>query len=175
MFTVAEHAILSDRVIPAESGEFYSYTSEFTTERPVFALMKCKANKNRPIEQLTDISFEASIFFQFCDSTQAKAHSIKAARALGFLGSYADEKTIGETWLALSEVTTEEFYEIHSHKDVEKLVKACREACFKRQVVVELNEGSIVTMTINNSKYGMFLVQEITSVSIRVAACHILL
>ena len=175
MLMTIEDVTFNDRVIPSKLGEFYRYTSEFTIKRPVFALMNYIANQNRPIEQMPDLSFEANIFFQFCDSTQVKAYSIKVAHALGFLGSYADEKTIGETWLALSEVTTEEFYEIHSHKDVEKLVKACREACFKRQVAVELNEGSVVAMMTNNGKYGMFLVQEITSVSIRVIACHILL
>ncbi|PIP73099.1 MAG: hypothetical protein COW88_03025 [Candidatus Lloydbacteria bacterium CG22_combo_CG10-13_8_21_14_all_47_15] len=175
MFAVTDRAVLSDRVIPAEPGEFYSYTSEFTAERPVFVLMKCKANKNRPIEQLPNLFSEANIFFQFGDSTQAMAHSIKNARALSFLDSFADEKTLCETWLALSKITVEEFYEIHSCKDAAKLVDVCREACLRRQAVVQLKEGSIIAMMTSGGKYGVFLVQEMTSVSIQVVACHILL
>lgn len=172
---VTNQTTFNDMIIPAQPGEFYSYASEFTAERPVLALMKCKSSKSRPIKQLPDLGPEANIFFQFGDSNQVRAHSIKTAHAFGLLDSLAVENPFGETWLATAHITVEEFYEIHSCKDVETLVNACQEACFERKVVVEMNEGSIVAIMTSGGKYGMFLVQEITSVSIQVVACHILL
>jgi len=175
-FHVAENlnTPLSDMVIPAKPGEFYAYTSEFTAERPIFVFMKCKANKNRPIEQLPNIGSEANILFQFGDSYRAKAHSIRAAHTRDLLGPLVG-KLFGETWLASSKITAEKFYEIHSHKDVEKLVKICREACSRHEDVVELKEGSIIAVMTDAGKYGMFLVQRMTPVSIQITACHILL
>lgn len=169
------HTILSDMIIPAKSGEFYSYTSEFTPERPIFVFMKCKANKNRPIEQLPNLGLEANILFELGNSSLAKVYSVRAACANGLLGNLDGEKLFGETWLASLSITAEEFSKIYTRKDVGKLVETCRKACSRHEVVVGVCEGSIVAVMTDLNKYGMFLVQQITPTSIRVVACHILL
>lgn len=174
-FAAKDLTTLSDMIIPAKLGEFYSYTSEFTAKRPIFVFMKCKANKNRPIKQLPNLGSEANIFFQFGDPIRASAHSIRSAHSLGLLGSPAGERLFGETWLASSNVVADEFYEIHSHKDVGELVKKCQEACSEHETVVELNRGSIIAAMTSQGKYGMFQVQNITPLSIQIVACHILL
>lgn len=149
--------ILSEKIIPAEPGEFYDYTSEFTIERPVFVLMKCKANKARPVEQLPDLGSEANILFCFDDPDKVSAHSI------------------GETFLGHSNITFDDFHTIRSGKDTEILVGVCQKACSGNSAAIDLREGSIIAIMTAGNKYGMFLVQEMTPESFQIVACHILL
>lgn len=174
MPSVMEQTVLSDRIIPAARGEFYFYSSEFSLERPVFVLMKCKANKNRPVEQLPNLKSEANVLFQFGNPFQATAYSIKSAHSFDLLDYAVKKEDFGETWLALSKVTAEKFEDICSRKDTATLIRECEEACSKRNEVVELSENSIVAMMTDSGKYGMFLVQDISATTIQIISCHIL-
>jgi len=169
-----DQGALSKLIIPAVPGEYYAYLHEFTKERPVFALLKCKANKARPVEEAAELGMEANAFFQITD-TNTKVLSIKAADAYGLLDCVGISDLFGETWFAPVKLTPKEFHEFRACKDAIALVEMCQEACSERGVVVDLKESSVVAMMTEHGKYGMFVVQEINSTSIQIAACHILL
>ncbi|MEX0910332.1 MAG: hypothetical protein WDZ73_01085 [Candidatus Paceibacterota bacterium] len=167
------HKNLSDEIMPAEQGEFYAYTAEFTPDRPVFVLMKCKSNKNRPIEQLSELGSEANMLFQFLDFNQASVCSVETAKLEGLIDLQVDWHPSAETCLGLPDIHIEEFQEVCSRKDVARLVAICSSVCSEQGRLVDLNEGSIVAVATNDGKYGLFLLEEIYSESIRIAACHI--
>lgn len=175
MLATEGRIILSDEIIPAEVGEFYNYTSEFTTERPVFALMKCKANKNRPVEQLPELGAEANIFFCFDGTTQVRACSIRTAHSLGLLDCQVNGESFDKTLLGSTKVDIEDFHDIRSNKDVKTLMEVCQRTCNNSEAIIELGKGSIVAMMNDRGKYGMFLVQEMTPESVQIMACHTLL
>src|SRR5687768_11064818 len=87
---------LSDLVIPAVPGEYYSYSSEFTKDRPLYALLKCKANKNRPISALRNLGREANLLFSF---GAPQVCSVQEARDSGLLPGVAYRKSLVETWI----------------------------------------------------------------------------
>ena len=72
-------AVLSDKVISAEQGEFYAYTSVFTRECPLYALLKCKANKDRPITAAEDLGPEANLLFQIGDPDRIQVSAVNEA------------------------------------------------------------------------------------------------
>lgn len=90
--------VLSELVIPAVPGEYYAYHSEFTEDKPLYVLMKCKANKARSIATARDLGREANLLFLFNSSVQAQVCAIKLAQASGLLGDYVSGDLFGETW-----------------------------------------------------------------------------
>jgi hypothetical protein len=167
--------VLSQLVIPAVPGEYYAYSSEFTGERPLYAFMKCKANKARSIAAARDLGYEANLLFLFGSPNQVQVCAVRAACTSGLLGDSVNVESFGETWIAPAGITADDFYELRSRKDVETLVKICRATCSKREVSIALDPGMVITMITNGGKYGMFFVKRITPASIRIDACHILL
>lgn len=171
----AQREILSDLVIPAVPGEYYAYSSEFTEERPLYVLMKCKANKNRLIAAAGDLGHEANLLFLFGSPNQIQVCAVRTAHASGLLGDSVNGESFGETWVAPAGITAEEFYELRSRKDVTALVETCQAACLEHEVSIALELGSIVAMMTDRGKYGLFFVKGITRTSIWIDACHILL
>lgn len=167
------HQNLNDEIMLNERGEFYAYTAEFTPNRPIFVLMKCKANKNRPVEQLPVLGSEVNVLFQFDGFNQARACSVVTAKLHGLIDPRVNWCPQVETHLGLPNVSIQEFEEICSEKAVDRLVTTCVKACLKDEMFLDLVEGSIVAVTTNDGKYGLFLLEEISSESILVAACHI--
>jgi hypothetical protein len=167
------HQNLSDEIILAERGEFYAYTAEFTPDRPVFVLMKCKANKNRPVEQLPVLGSEANVLFQFDGFNQARACSVETAKLQGLIDPRVNWQSWVETHLGLPNISTREFERICSQKDVDRLVTTCMEVCSKEEKFLDLAEGSIVAVATSDGKYGLFLLEEISSESILIAAGHV--
>lgn len=172
---VKVRGVLSESVIPAVQGEYYAYSSEFTEERPLYVLMKCKANKARPITAAEVLGREANLLFLFGSPTEVQACTIKTAHASGLLGNSINGESFGETWIAPAEIAAEDFYELRSQKDVTKLVEICRAVCSKRGISLALKPGEIVAMMTDGGKYGLFLVNGVTQTSIQIEACHILL
>ncbi len=173
--SVAEQQLaLSQDIIPAVPGEFYSYRSHFGGECPLYALMKCKSNKARPTCQAKSLGMEANAFFHFTDA-DPRVLSIKAACASGMLKGVEDHSLFGETWFAPTDLTIEEFKAIHSQKDADLLVEACRKSFGLRQVVIDLHQEQIVAMMTDGGKYGLFMVEEMTNSTVQIAACHVLL
>ncbi len=172
---VSKEEVLSPLVIPAVPGEYYSYSSEFTDEKPLYVLMKCKANKNRTIAEAGNLGCEANLLFRFSNSARAEVCGIKMAHASGLLGDSINSGSFGETWIAPAGITAEEFYELRSRKDVESLVKICQNKCAEHEVSATLNPGTVIAMMTDGGKYGLFFVKKLTPTSIQVDACHILL
>ena len=165
----------STLVIPAVPGEYYVYSSEFTEERPLYAFMKCKANKNHTLAAVGDLGHEANLLFLFGSLTKVQVCSVRTAHASGLLGDSINSESFGETWVAPAGITTEDFYKLRSRKDVVGLVETCCAACSQRETSIALESGAVVAMMTDGGKYGLFLVKELTPTSIQIDACHILL
>ena len=165
----------SELVISAVPGEYYTYSSEFTDERPLYVLLKCKSNKSRPVADAGSLGREANMLFLLNDWTQAQVYSIKEAYSLGLLGDAVNAQLFDDTWVACAGITDDYFYDIRSRKDVAMLVETCKKACSEHSVSVPLSQGSIIAVMTSGGKYGLFLVKELTPTSIQIDACHILL
>ena len=172
---VEVQGVPSQLVIPAVPGEYYAYSSEFTEERPLYALMKCKANKARPIAAAVDLGHEVNLLFLFGSPgpVQVQVCAVRTAQASGLLGDSVSE-SFGETWIAPAGITAEDFYELRSRKDVVALVEVCQTAHSKCEVIIALDLGAVIAIMTDGGKYGMFLVKRLTSTSIQIDACHIL-
>lgn len=167
--------VLSDLVIPAVRGEYYVYSSMFTEERPLYALMKCKANKDRPVAAAGDLGREANLLFLFGSQDQIQVCAVSTAHALGLLSASIDSSSFGETWIGHAKITAENFYELRSQKDITALAEICQAVCLKHEMPVALEQGTVIAMMTGGGKYGLFFVKEITQKSIWIDACHILL
>ena len=167
--------VLSEQIIPAVPGEYYAYPHEFTKERRLYVLMKCKSNKARAIKEVGDLGREANFLFLFDGPNQARILGIKEAQARGLLGSFAKGELFDESWVAPAGITAESFHKLYSNKNVSALVDTCKLACADRRVSVTLKRGVVIAMMTSGGKYGLFLVNKLTSSSISVDACHILL
>lgn len=164
----------SDLVIPAVPGEFYAYSAEFADVRPLYALMKCKANKARPLAAAGELGLEANLIFLFGDPHRVQACAMNEAHAFGFLGDVASVKPFGETWIAATGITVENFYDLRSRQDVVAMMKICQASCAKRETSIVLELGTVVAMMTDGGKYGLFFVKELTQESMQIDACHIL-
>lgn len=165
---------LSQGIIPAVRGEYYSYPSVFTEGRPLYVLMKCRANKARLVSEAAHLGSEINAFFQF-GGENPRILSAKAAHALGLLEGMNSRIVFGDTWFTPTSLTDEQFMQLQSDRKPEELVRVCRKVLTDRQVVTELYEGLVVALMTDGGKYGMFLVEETTPFSIQIEACHILL
>lgn len=173
--SVLQHqTALNQGVMPAVQGEYYSYPSLFTKEQPLYALMKCKSNKVRKINEISTLGAEINAFFQ-CYEENPQILSIKEANALGLLGNIKTEDVFDDIWFAPTHLTAEQFLELRDSKGVTELVSACEKASLELRAVANLQEGLVVAFKTRGGKYGMFLVEEITFSSIQIEACHILL
>lgn len=163
---------LSDLVIPAVPGEYYSYSAEFTEERPLYALMKCKANKNRPIATAHELGKEANLLFLF--GNPGRVCSVQTAHAAGLLGESIDEGSFGETWIAPARISASEFYKLRVRKGLAELAQLCQNVCVADEAFIDLRLGMVIAMMTDGSKYGLFCVKHATATSIQIDACHIL-
>jgi len=173
---IVNQEILSDLIIPAVQGEFYSYSSKFTDERPLYAFMKCKANKNRPIDTIKDLGHEANLLFLFNKLEQIKVCPVKTAHTSGLLGNSVNSELLSNTFIAPAKITAEHFYNLYFKKDASKLMKISQESCLEcKTSIIPLELEMIIAMMTDCGKYGLFLVKDLTSTSIQIDACHILL
>lgn len=173
-FVMRQQMALSQGVIPAVRGEYYSYSSVFTEERPLYALMKCKSNKSRPISEVPNLGSEVNALFHF-GLENLEILSIKEASTLGLLDGILPKDPFGDIWFAPTTLTAEQYIKLRAGKKTEELVRVCQYALTNRQVSTELHEELVVALMTDSGKYGMFLVEEITISSIRIEACHVLL
>lgn len=169
------HGVLSDAIIPAVPGEFYSYSAQFTDKQPLYVLMKCKANKSREIDAAEELGQEANLLFRINDANGAQVYAVRDACTSGLLGDSVDIELFGHTWIAPVEMTAGDFHRLRFQQNVHSLVEICRTACSSRNTSATLSSGSIVAMETDQGKYGIFRVRKLTQVSIEIDACHILL
>ncbi|MFH1402100.1 MAG: hypothetical protein ABIG87_00555 [Patescibacteria group bacterium] len=164
----------SERIIPAVPSEYYIYSSKFTTERPVYALLKCKANKNRAVASLKNLGREASLLFVFRQN-QIQVCPIKIALDYGLPEHFVDFRILSDTWIGVATITKKLFHKIREMGEISELKRICRTSCVEPKTPILLKRGSIITMMTSCGKYGMFLVNKVAKTSIEVDACHILL
>ena len=164
----------NERIIPAVPSEYYIYSSKFTTERPVYALLKCKANKDRAILSLKNLGREANLLFVFRQN-QVQICPIKIALDYGLPKHFVNLEVLSDTWVGVATITKKLFHGIRTMGEISDLKRICRTSCLEPKTPILLKRGSIITMMTNCGKYGMFLVNEVTRTSIEVDACHILL
>lgn len=165
---------LSQGIIPDVRGEYYSYSSVFTEERPLYSLMKCKSNKARLISEIPNLGSEVNAFVHF-DRENPRILSIKDASAIDLLEGMLSKDPFDDIWFAPTNLTAEQFMKLRADRKTAELVRACQEALTDRQVSTELHKELVVALMTADGKYGMFLVEEATIFSIRIEACHILL
>ena len=164
----------SEQIIPAVPNEYYTYSSKFTTEHPVYALLKCKSNKDRAILSLKNLGSEANLLFVF-KQNQIQVCPIKIALDYSLPRCFVDLKALSDTWIGVATIKKDLFHEIRAMGEISDLKRICRASCLEPRIPILLKQGSIVTMMTSCGKYGMFLVNKITQTSIEVDACHILL
>lgn len=174
LYIMQEQMALSQGIIPAVRGEYYSYSSVFTEERPLYALMKCKSNKARLISEVPNLGSEVNAFFHF-DPEGPRIFSIKEANTLGLLEEVLSKDHFSDIWFAPTNLTVEQFIKLRADKKAGELMTVCKKTLINRQVSVKLHEGLVVALMTEGGKYGIFLAEEITVSSIQIAACHILL
>ncbi len=164
---------LSNAIIPAVSGKFYAYQSIFTDCKPLYALLDCKANKDRTLAHAGELGREVHLHFEFDGTTRARVSSIRAAKTDGLLGHVKVE--FDDVWIAPANIAIEDFYILCALRNSMKLADICKTACKNRELSTDMAPGMIVAVITNAGKYGLFLVKELTPISVSVDACHVLL
>jgi hypothetical protein len=163
-----------DPVIPAVRGEFYAYSSLFTSDRPVGFLMKCRANKGRPITDVANYSQEHDLTFVFAGGVSVC--SPNAAPSIRLLGGLISADDLNETSItARADISQDAFYALRQRRNGGELAAVCCQAEPRNKAVVALSAGTILAVITQSGKYGLLLVKELTPTSLRVDAAHILL
>lgn len=164
----------SEQVIPAVPGEFYSYTSDFSKERPLYFLMDCKANKSRSLT--TDVGHivqELDLTFVF--GNEVILCSPNSTPSVELLGSVmSDPQELNHSEIRVATVTEDTFYDCFYGKKGSFLVDIHRTSGVSESSVV-LSSGLILSVKTSSGKYGLILVKELTPSTYKVEACHILL
>jgi hypothetical protein len=171
---VEEVAAPSEQIIPAVRGEFYRYTSEFSAEKPLYFLMKCKSNKAR--STTTDVEHvlqELDLTFVFGDGIFLC--SPNSVPSIKLLSDVMDEESLGrlsETEIRQLNMRAEDFYRCFDARDEALLVNAFR-ASGGSESTVQLSRGMMLAVKTASNKYGLLLVADLTASTCRVEACHI--
>jgi hypothetical protein len=168
-------ASVSEQIMPAVRGEFYGYVSEFSVEKPLYFLMKCKSNKARSIStDPEEMLRELDLTFTFGD--KVSLCSPNSAPSIGLLGDVLDEaslKRLNQTEIRPN-VPHEAFYRCMDARSEAILVETfC--ASGASETTVLLAEGMTLAIRTASNKYGVVVVRELTSSTCKIEACHILL
>lgn len=173
---VKDVALQSEQIIPAVRGEFYAYTSDFSAERPLYFLMKCKANKARPlttdVEQLLQ---ELDLTFIFGE--EVLVCSPNSGPSIGLLRNVVhgtDLRRLNETEIRLSTLAAERFYRCLEARSGLVLVDTFH-GSGASDSVVRLSKGMTLSIRTASNKYGLILVRDLTASTCTLEACHILM
>lgn len=172
---VEEVAQLSEQIIPAVRGEFYGYASEFSVERPLYFLMKCKANKARPVmEDLKEVLQELDLTFIFGDEVfLCSPNSAQSVKLLGKVLEETSVRRLNETEVRLANMSSEAFYRCLDARSESMLVDAFHAPGASESTML-LSEGMTLAVRTASNKYGLILIEELTASTCRIVACHIL-
>ncbi|HMP67228.1 MAG TPA: hypothetical protein PKA60_00560 [Candidatus Paceibacterota bacterium] len=166
---------LSDEVIPSVQGELYIYGTELSPQRPIYALMKCKANKNRPTKSLRQLGKEANLVFLF-DGENVSVMSILDAIKRGELEAGIGGELSTETRIAPAGISKHEFLEMCASENVGAMITCCELACEASRVRISLGSGMVIAVFTEDGKCGLFLVDSINQERhiVHLKAFHIL-
>jgi len=168
-------APLTDRVIPAVRGEFYSYSTQFTLERPLYAMMKCRANKDRAVTFAEEHADEVNLVFVFKNGL-VRIGSPLAPESEQILAGICDPDELGETYFATTDMTEAEFEAMRQEENGAKLAEFCGGAIGDGQLDgVPLSLGAVIAVVTDCGKFGLLRITYLTASTVRVDACHILL
>jgi hypothetical protein len=166
--------VLSDPIIPAVRGEFYSYSTQFTTERPLGYLMKCRANKGRQITDDENYAHEHDLTFIFGNGAIGVC-SPDSAPSIALLKDITLSQPLNRTWITIASLDGDVFRSLRQQKNGHALARACRASASTSFAGISLCPGMILDVLTQSGKYGLLLVKELTPTSVSVDACHILL
>ncbi|OGE86513.1 MAG: hypothetical protein A3J48_00115 [Candidatus Doudnabacteria bacterium RIFCSPHIGHO2_02_FULL_46_11] len=163
---------LSSAVIPAVRGEFYSYSAQFTLDTPLYCMLKCKANKSRPVGECDLLAGEVDLVFVFGDDglRMCSADSQFAAPLIGRI----KPAMRNPTWISPTNLSNPAFEQFRERRDGRFLAGYCNAQAQSAQAVT-LMWGAIYAIKTRSGKYGLIRVTEITASSVCIDACHILL
>lgn len=166
-----QNASLSEQIIPTVPGEFYSYTSDFSIERPLYILMKCKANKSRPITP--EIIKELDFTFIFGREVILCSPDSELSKEL--LGNIIVEpQELIHSEIRNANITEDTFYECFQEKRDSFLVNIYNNSGESKSNLV-LYTGLILSVKTFSGKYGLIIIKELTDSTCKIDACHILL
>lgn len=157
---------LSDSIIPVITGQFYSYTTRLTREKPIFAAMHCKANKARALSELPKLGSIASLLFNFKDGS-VEVSPLNEACNVNLPDYYAG---LGNTSIALTELSHREFGAICSSRDRSGLFAATRFVATNTSV--ELTQEAVFAFKAEDGRSGLFIITEVSPSAVQIVACH---
>jgi hypothetical protein len=166
---------LSETIIPSVKGKFYSYPTEFSSEKPLYFLWDCKANKAHSLAtDVETILTELNLTFIFGDdvflSSPNSAPSVKLLN--GDLGNINASSLI-ETEIRSTNLSPDAFYLCFCEKSQTQLIDLFAAADSGESTLL-LSEGLVVAIRTASNKYGLLLVKRLTASKCEIDACHIL-
>ena len=165
---------LDQGVIPAMKGEYYDYPALFSAERPMYALMDCKANKGRLLGDLALVGQEANLFFEI-GVVGARLTTVKTALRKGLIEADTSGLKLDETWISPTEISVREFNEIRSRHNAEELAEISRIARPFHTASIKLETGLVIAVMTSRGKYGLIQVAGMSLPEIHIEGCHVLL
>ena len=166
--------ILSEDVIPAIKGQFYSYSADFSLDRPLYFLMSCKSNKGRPItEDVKYIIQELNLCFIF--GNQVTICSPNSEESILLLkNSEVHHENLSYSEIRVSSISKDTFYYCYQKKE-ESLLVDIYDTANENVSNIILSTGTILSVKTASGKYGLILIKELTNSTCKVDSCHILL
>lgn len=164
----------SEEVIPALKDKFYGYASRFSTERPLYFMMDCKANKARPTTASTrDIAEQLDLVFLFGKEVSVcSPDSRSSGELLGEVLYGSEVMSLNHTEIRLAKISDELFYDFQRRKDSSSIVDAFYDS-EPNGLVGSLSAGMIISVRTNSNKYGLVRIKTITDSTCEVDACHV--
>ncbi len=162
---------LSEDTIPSVKGEWYNYRSVFTPMRPLGYLMKCKANKDRPL-CFVEENDGVDITFVF-DEEVVQVCSPDSEHSLKMMAGRVDPKTLKKVNFVQTSLTKVQFDAIRIGKDVVSLLTVCQSGSVANCLLV--TKGIILAIKTQAGIYCLMRATEVNPHKVCFDACHILL
>lgn len=162
---------LSEDTIPSVQGEWYNYHSVFTPMRPLGYLMKCKANKDRPL-RFVEENDSVDIVFVFDDEV-VQVCSPCSGHSLKMMAGRVDPEALKKVGLVQTALTRERFDAIRTGKDVVGLLTARQSGSVASCLPV--TKGMILAITTQAGIYCLMRATEVNPHKVCFDACHMLL
>jgi len=174
LYLSGDNMQLSEQIIPSIANEFYSYSTIFSVVKPLYFLMKCKAQKNRSLDTETKyLEKEHDLTFIFGDDILLC--SPDSLDSVNMMEKYRKElPKYNHTDIKICTMSKSDFYHCYTQKDKNLLVEIYNIMTNYGSEVI-LSNDLILSIKTKSNKYGLILIKKITPTSCEIDACHILL
>ncbi len=142
-----QQASLTGRAVHSEVLEYYSYRAVVTVQRPVFALLKCKASKVRPIDEE---------FGEECSFIHFGAMEVISLGGMHF---------------GRLNMTSKLFQDIRCGLNSQRVIEVCERVC-NWQTAQRLHVGDVFALKTDAGKAGLMHIEGLGDNYVQVAACH---